>query len=99
MDSIRWNKMSISEQMLNIGGEIQRAVDRKEKNEDSLAKQYLSKALEWIELTKKDPKNAGRIAEINIVEDEVKDYFEKNKYHNNKSSIMSYWNSFFTAIF
>ena len=99
MDSIRWNKMSISEQILNIGGEIQRAVDRKEKNEDSLAKQYLSKALEWIELTKKDPKNAVRIAEINIVEDEVKDYFEKNKYHNNKSSIMSYWNSFFTAIF
>ena len=99
MDSIRWNKMSISEQILNIGGEIQRAVDRKEKNEDSLAKQYLSKALEWIELTKKDPKNTGRIAEINIVEDEVRDYFEKNKYRNNKNSIMSYWNSFFTAIF
>ena len=99
MDSARWNKMSISEQILNIGGEVQRAVDRKERHEMDLAKSYLNKALDWIELTKNDPKNKNRIEEISIVEDELKDYFSANKYKNNKNSIMSYWNSFFSAIF
>ena len=99
MESARWNKMSISEQILNIGGEIQRAVDRKAENEPKLANDYLKKALEWIRLTKDDPKNHNRIEEITIVEDELKDYFGSNKYKNDKNSIMSYWNSFFSAIF
>ncbi|SFP37792.1 hypothetical protein SAMN04487928_101154 [Butyrivibrio proteoclasticus] len=99
MESARWNKMSISEQILNIGGEIQRAVDRKAQNEPKLANDYLEKALEWIRLTKDDPKNRNRIEEITIVEDELKDYFSSNKYKNDKNSIMSYWNSFFSAIF
>jgi hypothetical protein len=99
MDSNRWNKMCISEQILNIGGEIQRAVDRKEREESNLAQKYLEKALEWIELTKQDPKNQGRIEEIGIVEDELKDYFGANKYHNDRFSIMSYWNSFYSAIY
>lgn len=99
MDSARWNKMSISEQILNIGGEVQRAVDRKERHEMDLAKSYLNKALDWIDLTKNDPKNKNRIEEISIVEDELNDYFSVNKYKNNKNSIMSYWNSFFSAIF
>ncbi len=91
--------MCISEQILNIGGEIQRAVDRKAKNENDLAAQYLKKALEWISLTKEDPKNRNRIEEISIVEEELLDYFGDNKYKNDKNSIMSYWNSFFSAIF
>ncbi|MCR5556321.1 MAG: hypothetical protein K6F75_02020 [Butyrivibrio sp.] len=99
MTSARWNQMCISEQILNIGGEIQRAVDRKAKNENDLAAQYLKKALEWISLTKEDPKNRNRIEEISIVEEELLDYFGDNKYKNDKNSIMSYWNSFFSAIF
>ena len=99
MTGIRWNQMCISEQILNIGGEIQRAVDRKNKNDDQHARQYLEKALEWIKLTKEDPKNKNRISEISVVEEELLDYFNDNTYHNTKESIMSYWNSFFSAIF
>lgn len=99
MESARWNQMSISEQILNIGGEIQRAVDRKAKNDPKLAHDYFEKAIEWIKLTKDDPKNHNRIEEISIVEDELKDYFNLNIYKNDKNSIMSYWNSFFSAIF
>ena len=96
MTSERWNQMCISEQMLNIGGEIQRAIDRKDKD---VAQSYLKKALEWIDLTKKDPKNKGRISEIDVVEEELLDFFKDNKFRNTKESLMSYWNSFFSAIF
>ena len=99
MTSARWNQMCISEQILNVGGEIQRAVDRKAKNDNDLAGKYLEKALEWIKLTKEDPKNINRIEEINTVEDELLDYFGENNYKNDKDSIMTYWNSFFSAIF
>ena len=99
MTNARWNQMCISEQILNIGGEIQRAVNWKAKEDAKLANQYLNKALEWIKLTKEDPKNKNRISEIDVVEDELIDYFNENNYHNDKESIMSYWNSFFTAIF
>lgn len=99
MDSARWNQMSISEQLLNVGGEIQRAVDRKNRDEKDLAEKYLSKALEWLELSKTDPKNIGRVSELETVEEELKDYFCDNKYHNNKESLMSYWNSFYSAIY
>ena len=99
MDSIRWNRMCISEQLLNVGGEVQRAVDRREKNEKDLSEKYLAKAIEWLELSKKDPKNKCRIGELETVEEELKDYFGTNKYNNNKESIMSYWNSFYSAIY
>ena len=99
MDSERWNKMCISEQILNIGGEVQRALDRKNRNERELSEKYLAKAIDWIELTKQDPKNRGRIEEMSIVEDELKDYFGNNNYKNDDDSLMSYWNSFYTAIF
>ncbi len=99
MDSSRWNKMCISEQILNIGGEIQRAIDRKEKNDEKNSKDYLNKSSEWIELTKADPKNAGRIEELQIVEDELLDFFGENKYKNSKFSIMTYWDSFLSAIY
>ncbi len=96
MDATRWNQMCISEQMLNIGGEIQRAIDRKDKE---VSKTYLLKAIDWLELTKKDPKNKNRIGELNVVEEELLDFFGENQFHNDAKSLMSYWNSFFSAIF
>ncbi len=77
MDAARWNKMSVSEQILNIGGEVQRAVAKKEKADDEGARKYLQLALDWIELTKADPKNKNRMDEISTAEDELIDYFEK----------------------
>ena len=39
--SYKWNKLSYTEQILNIGGEIQRAVDnRNAKKEESIVEQH-----------------------------------------------------------
>lgn len=99
MDSDRWNKMSASEQILNIGGEIQRAVDRKELGKNDESMKYFNLALDWIRLSKLDPKNHNRIDEFSIVENELIDYFSINSLKNNKDSIMTYWNSYFSAVF
>ncbi len=98
MDSERWNKMSASEQILNIGGEVQRAVDRKEagKKEESL--KYFNLALDWIRLSKLDPKNHNRLEEFSVVENELIDYFSTNGFKNDRNSIMTYWNSYFSAV-
>lgn len=99
MDAARWNSMSVSEQILNIGGEVQRAVDRKQRNDDHNAQAYLNKALEWLALTKADPKNRHRVAELNDAEEELQDYFDKNTWNNDSESVMGYWNSFLSARF
>ena len=80
--------------MLNIGGEIERALDRKDKH---LSEQYLAKALELFALTKADPKNQRRLEEISLAEEELIDYFHENRYGNDRNSLMSYWNSFLSA--
>lgn len=99
MDAARWNKMSVSEQILNIGGEVQRAVAKKEKADDEGARKYLQLALDWIELTKADPKNKNRMDEISTAEDELIDYFGENNWNNDSKTIMGYWDSFLSAIF
>ena len=98
MEQERWNKMTVSEQILNIGGEVQRAVDRKERHDEHNTQIYLNKALDWLALSKNDPKNERRISELDAAEEELRDYFEDNNWGNDANSIMGYWNSFLSAI-
>lgn len=102
MTTDRWFGMSISEQILNIGGEIQRAVDNdKREGHIGLAsertREYLGKAFEWINLSELDPKNYDRIGELDAAKSEVIDYFGRNTFGNDSESIMGYWNSFNSA--
>jgi len=98
--SDKWNKLSYTEQILNIGGEIQRAVDnRNAKKEESIVEQHYELALEWIKLTKKDPKNKDKLEEIKKAEEELIDYFENNDLKNDKVNIMSFWDSFLSVEF
>lgn len=97
MDATRWNKMSVSEQILNIGGEIQRAVVQKEKGNIDGANGFLKIAFEWLELSKNDPKNKYRVEELTLAGEEVLDYFGPNDWKNDNHSIMGYWDSFLSA--
>ena len=97
MEVEKWFCMSASFQILNIGGEVQRAVDWKGKDMVK-ANNFLNKALEWINLSIEDPKNINRREEFTILKEELIDFFNENKFQNDSSSIMDYWNSYFTAI-
>lgn len=97
MDLAQWSKMTASKQILNIGGEIQRALDRKNAGNMELADKYMNHALDLIRLSKLDRKNAHRIDEFTVVENELIDYFTINSYQNTDESLMSYWDSYLSA--
>lgn len=99
MDASRWYRMSVSEQILNIGGELQRAADWKEKGDRQKEQEYLDKALEWFDLSKMDPKNQFRTEELNDAMEETLDYFGSNRRNLDRKQALSYWDSYLSAIY
>lgn len=108
MTNERWFSMCISEQILNIGGEVSRAVSWERKGREAATEEsrsecmkksenFLLKAISWINLSKADPKNVNRIRELEDVEMELLDYFGENTFSNDSETIMDYWNSFNSA--
>ena len=97
MSKDRWEQMSISEQMMNIGGELERAVAWKKKNDIEKMNHFLEKVREWMGLTMADPKNRWRIGELVIAQEEYEDFFGENLWQNRDDTMMSYWNSFLSA--
>lgn len=59
----RWAKLSLIEQMANIGSEVCRAINWKEKSPPDAQKAFY-RALELFELTLDDPKNRFRLKEV-----------------------------------
>ena len=97
MSKDRWEQMSISEQMMNIGGELERAIAWKNKNDFEKMNHFLNKVREWMGLTIADPKNRGRIRELELVQEEYEDFFGENQSKNQEETLMKYWNSFLSA--
>lgn len=87
----RWNKLSLMEQMANIGSEVERAIKWKEKNK-IYSKMAFYRALELLEMTIDDKKNLFRLKEIVRVYEVLVDFFAgENKY---RSSDLS-WSRYF----
>lgn len=87
----RWFKMSIFEQMANIGSEVYRAISWREKDK-KLSKGAFWRALELIDLTVEDPKNKKRLKEILRMREALVDYFVgDNQYRSTAES----WNKYF----
>ena len=60
----KWQKMSLIEQMANIGSEVERAINWKNKNDKEYSRMAFERALELIDLTISDGKNRWRLKEI-----------------------------------
>jgi hypothetical protein len=60
----RWNELSLAEQMGNIGSEVSRANNWKNKNKE-IFDGAVERALELFDLTLDDPRWLGRRREIN----------------------------------
>ena len=59
----RWQKFSLLEQMANIGAEVGRAINWKNRNEEN-SKMAFERGLELLDLTIDDPKNKKRLKEL-----------------------------------
>lgn len=91
-----WIKLSLPEQMVNIGNEVKRAV-RFDKDYDK-KRRFIEKALEYVELTIADPKNSDVVPELEIGKRVLEDYIGKRELDYTKEQLQGYYLSFMYMI-
>lgn len=87
-----WFAMSLVEQMINIGNEVKRAV-RFDTNKDRKTF-FLNKAIQYTELTMKDPKNVKVLPELKISRKVLEDYRDEHILNCTKEQINHYYSVF-----
>ena len=87
-----WFRLSLPEQMVNIGSEVKRAV-RFDSNAEKKTV-FLEKTLALTELTMEDPKNQKVLPELEISREVLMDYQGKHKMDCPKESIQRYYMNF-----
>jgi hypothetical protein len=92
LDSGRWFKLSLVEQMANIGSDVGRTMQWRAKGDLDASKQALERALELIDFTVADSKNKGRLREILRVREFLADYFIGNNQYGFTDDA---WNRYF----
>lgn len=93
--ALRWSQMSVGMQLANVGGEVNRAIRWKNKKEEQKEISFYKKAMEFLDLTMKDPKNGKRLGELSECKRELEDFFwGGNTYGNTDDSLMKYYDAF-----
>jgi hypothetical protein len=91
----QWKKMSFLEQMANIGSEVERALNWREKKNNAYGQLAFERALELLEITISDNKNKKRLKELARLKEILVDYFIfDNEYHSTVKGWKSYFYNF-----
>jgi len=86
----RWQKMSFFEQMANIGSEVERSANWKEKDKYNF-ELAVERALELMDQTINDKKNKKRLRELC----RLREVFVDWRFENNYKSSLQTWRSYF----
>lgn len=90
-----WQKLSLVEQMANIGSEVERSIKWKEKENEKYSQLAFYRALELLDLTVADNKNRLRLKEVLRLREVLADYFAfDNIYNSSKESFQNYFYAF-----
>ncbi len=90
----RWFRLSLMEQLANVGSDIERTISWKNKGNLEYSAQAFERALELIDLTVADPKNKRRLREILRAREALVDHFV---YDNEYNSTDESWQKYFYA--
>ena len=91
----RWSQLSFLEQMANIGSEVERALNWREKKNADYAQKAFERALELIDLTLDNDRNYSHLKEIARMREAIVDYFYGvNQFMSSESSWRNYFLSF-----
>ena len=71
----RWDQMTTFEQMANIGSEVERAIQWKEKNNPLRFEKAFDRALELLDLSLDSPRNKNVLREIARTREVLVDFF------------------------
>ncbi|MBU3934360.1 hypothetical protein KKC00_00070 [Patescibacteria group bacterium] len=90
-----WKKLSFFEQMANIGSEVERAINWRDKKDERYSQMAFERALELIDFTIADKKNRKRLRELTRVRENLVDYFLcGNHYSSSGKNWKDYFYSF-----
>ncbi|OGC03852.1 hypothetical protein A2276_08385 [candidate division WOR-1 bacterium RIFOXYA12_FULL_43_27] len=91
----RWQKMPLSEQMANIGSEVERAINWKNKNNKEYSRTAFERALELLDLTLACYKEYSKLKELARLREVLADYFAfDNTYNSTDESLKKYFLAF-----
>ncbi|MBI2251519.1 MAG: hypothetical protein HYU63_01960 [Armatimonadetes bacterium] len=90
----RWFELSFPAQMANVGSEVIRAINWKNKNNPEYSRKAFERALELLNLTISDKKNKNRLKELTRLYEVMVDYFAFN---NEYGSTDASWQNYFLA--
>ncbi|HCJ67422.1 MAG TPA: hypothetical protein DHV62_08920 [Elusimicrobia bacterium] len=91
LSSGRWFELTFFEQMANIGSEVERAINWRNKNNNYSSK-AVERALELLDLTISNPKNKSHLKELTRLRETLVDYFYSD---NQFSSSDQFWRKYF----
>lgn len=95
MDSIlseRWFSLSLVQQMVNIGNEVKRAL--KFSKEPNKKKFFFDRAIQYTQLTMKDPKNAHVLPELLISKEVLEDFCGEHKLACTEKQLEEYYQAY-----
>jgi hypothetical protein len=94
-----WDKLSLMEQLANVGSEVERAIKWKNKNNEEYSTLAFYRALELLDFSLSDAKNRTRLSEVARIREVLVDYFSgDNIYASSDEKWQRYFHSFtFTA--
>lgn len=90
----RWFELSLIEQLANVGSEVERAINWKDKGNAQYSQLAFERALELLSLTIDDPKNKFRLKEPTRLYELLVDYFAGD---NSFGSSDKLWHNYFLA--
>ncbi len=91
----RWSRLSLMEQLANIGSEVIRATNWQEKGKTEYAALAFYRALELTDCTLAQPLEYTKLRELTRMREILVDYFfGKNIYGSTASSWQSYFGAF-----
>jgi hypothetical protein len=88
----RWKKMSFLEQMANIGSEVYRAINSKQKENEEDALKAFNRSLELFDLSKDSKLTYPQLKELCRTRETWVDYFKyNNQYHSKDDDFNKYF--------
>ena len=91
----RWQQLTLAEQLGNIGSEISRTINWKQRQNEAYAGRAFDRALELFDLTLADARWIGRRNEVCRAREVVCDFFAgDNVYHSTAKNLQAYFDAF-----
>jgi len=91
----RWGQLSFSEQMANIGSEVERALNWQAKGNLAYSQKAFERALELLDLTLDSVTSPSRLKEIARLREAIADYFVgANQFKSTEISWRRYFSPF-----